>query len=93
MRAMFRYQVPVDDQPHLFTLTGDPVAVAPLWADAGSDPLMAVEFWAEHDDDAGASDRAFQVFGTGQPLPSGARWAGTCPRIAGLVWHLMEVTP
>lgn len=86
MRAMFRYTVPVDDEPHAFTLTGDPVAVA-------APHLDAVEFWAEHDDDAGAPSRAFQVFGTGHPLPAGARWVGTAPRISGLVWHLFEVTP
>jgi hypothetical protein len=83
-RRMYRYVVPVDDQAHVFTLTGDPVAVA------GSD--MAVEFWAEHDPDAGATDRAFQVFGTGHPLPDDATWIGTCPRtMLGLVWHLYEV--
>jgi hypothetical protein len=90
MRAMLRYEVPVDDRPHLFTLTGDPVAVAPRWADTGGDLVTVVEFWAEHDEPGGASDRAFQVFGTGQLLPPDARWAGTCQRIAGLVWHLYE---
>lgn len=86
-RQMFRYVVPVDDQPHVVKLTGDPVAVAAIGA-------WSVEFWAEHDDQGGYSDRAFQVFGTGHPLPDGARWIGTCPRTeTGLVWHLMEMTP
>jgi len=84
---MFRYEVPVDDRPHVLTLTGDPVAVA------ASPGLQYVEFWAEHDDSAGRTDRAFRVFGTGQPLPPGARWAGTCPRVSGLVWHLYEISP
>ena len=84
-RRMLRWAVPVDDRPHLFTLTGDPVAVA-------APAPETVEFWAEHDDADGQTDRAFQVFGTGQPLPAGARWFGTCPRIAGLVWHLYEVS-
>jgi hypothetical protein len=85
-RTMYRYVVPVDDQPHEFTLTGDPVAVA---ATAASD---AVEFWAEHDDRDGRCDRAFQVFGTGHPIPDGAVWVGTCPRTdLGLVWHLYEL--
>jgi len=87
-RRMFRYVVPIDDRPHQFNLTGDPVAVAAAGA-------ARVEFWAEHTDDhtdATATTRAFQVFGTGQPLPPGARWIGTCPRIGGLVWHLYEVT-
>jgi hypothetical protein len=88
---MYRYAVPVDDQAHEFTLTGSPVAVAPVWADTGGEPMMLVEFWAEHDDDGGKSDRVFQVFGTGQPLPPGARWTGTCSRVSGLVWHLFEL--
>jgi hypothetical protein len=88
-RQMFRYEVPVDDQAHKFALTGNPVAVAVRQ----TGPLdFTVEFWAEHDDDSGIR-RAFQVFGTGHPLPDGARWTGTCPRTAGgLVFHLYELT-
>jgi hypothetical protein len=84
-RAMFRYVVPVDDERHAFSLTGDPVA----FASAGNDK---VEFWAEHDDSHnGMPSRAFQIFGTGQPLPDSVHWIGTCPRTPdGLVWHLYE---
>lgn len=86
-RKMYRYAIPVDDVPVTFALTGDPVAVAP-------NGEALVEFWAEYDQDAGHTDRSFQVFGTGQPLPEGAQWIGTCSRTAlGLVWHLYEVTP
>lgn len=86
---MFRYVVPIDDLEYSFPLTGDPVAVAAIRS-AGA---YAVEFWAEHDDDAPERSRRFQVFGTGHPLPDGASWAGTCPRMAnGLVWHLYEIT-
>ncbi len=83
---MFRFTIPVDDELHVVSCTGDPVAVA------ATDPTgYEVEFWAEHDDEALAS-RAFRVFGTGHPLPEGARWVGTCPRTrAGLVWHLYEI--
>lgn len=88
-RRMYRYVVPADDRSHEFTLTSDPVAVAPVPVDIGE---HEVEFWAEHDDDAGASDRAFQVFGTGHLIPDGGRWIGTCGRIQGAVWHLYEVT-
>jgi hypothetical protein len=84
-RQMHRYAVPVDDQRHRFSLTCSPVAVAAADIDR-------VEFWAEDTDDAGMI-RAFQVFGTGHPLPADARWVGTCQRISGLVWHLYEVTP
>ena len=87
-RAMYRYMIPVDDRPHIETLTGDPVAVA---ATADS---RGVEFWAEYDEQFGKSDRAFQVFGTGHPIPDGAVWVGTCPRTdLGLVWHLFEILP
>ena len=91
-RKMYRYVVPVDDQPHEFTLTSDPVAVAAAWSEPPAASAMVAEFWAEHDAGPRGTGRAFQVFGTGQPLPPEARWVGTCPRIAGLVWHLYEVT-
>lgn len=85
-RQMFRYVVPVDDEAHVFPLTSDPVAFAPIGDDQ-------VEFWAEYEEDVRRSYRAFQVFGTGHPLPDGAVWVGTSPRTElGLVWHLYETT-
>jgi hypothetical protein len=87
-RAMFRYEVPIDDEAHKFRLRGNPVAVA--MATSG----RAVEFWAEHDTSQSECDQAFRVYGTGHPLPADAEWVGTCPRTPdGLVWHLFEVTP
>lgn len=87
VRRMYRYVVPIDDQPHVFPLDHSPVAVAASGA-------FSVEFWCEHTEGAPPVKRAFQVFGTGQPLPDDARWVGTCPRVeAGLVWHLYEVSP
>lgn len=86
-RRMFRYVVSVDDQPHVIPLSHSPVAVAAIGA-------WSVEFWAEHTEGAPQIKRAFQVFGTGHPLPEGAKWAGTCARTGeGIVWHLYEVTP
>ncbi len=83
---MFRYVVSVDDQPHVVGLSHNPVAVAAIG-------VFSVEFWAEHTEGPQVQ-RAFQVFGTGHPLPEGARWIGTCARTAaGLIWHLYEVTP
>jgi hypothetical protein len=84
-RRMFRYVVPVDDRPHLVLLTSSPVHVA------NGSTLDEVEFWAEHVSGAPEVARAFQVFGTGHPLPPDARWIGTCPRVSGLVWHLYEL--
>lgn len=84
-RRMFCYVVSADDQPHVIPLTHSPVAVA-----ATMQP--GVEFWAEHTAEAIPFKRAFQVFGTGQPLPEAAKWVGTCQRLPlGSVWHLYEV--
>lgn len=86
-RRMFRYVVPVDDQPHVIRLSGSPVAVT--FAMSGS---PVVEFWAEHTEGAPQTEQAFQVFGTGHPLPGDAEWVGTCPRTAnGLVFHLYRL--
>jgi hypothetical protein len=83
---MFRHVVPVDDRAYSFPLSHSPVAVAAF------NDSSAVEFWVEHTLGAPAVMRWFQVFGTGRPLPDGARWIGTCPRTpADLVWHLYEV--
>ena len=85
-RRMYRYVVSVDDQWHEVNLSGNPVAVAAIGP-------ISVEFWAEHTDGFPQMPRRFRVFGTGDPLPHGVRWIGTCPRTpAGLVWHLYEVT-
>jgi hypothetical protein len=85
---MYRWLVPVDDRAHDLPLTSGPLAVAAAWPQAGP----ALELWAEHDDQVPARARRFQVFGTGQPLPEGARWAGTAARTRGeLVWHLYEL--
>lgn len=83
-RRMFRYAVAVDDRPHFVYLTGDPLHV-------GCQYLSEVEFWAENDPDDSPAPVAFQVFGTGQPIPDGAVHVGTCPRLQGLVWHLYRL--
>ena len=90
-RRMFRYVVPVDDRAHVFELWDTPVAVAVARRD-GRD--FSVEFWAEHAEDGLTIAHAYQVFGTGHPLPNGAEWVATCPRTPeGLVWHLYELKP
>ena len=85
-RTVYRYTIPVDDQSHVIRLTGDPLHVA------NGATLDEVEFWAEHDDEALEYPAAFQVVGTGQPLPEGAVYAGSAPRTReGLVWHLYRL--
>jgi hypothetical protein len=82
--AIYRYEVPVDDQWHGHDLGGDILHV-----DARN-PYI-VEFWALH---GGGSTvrRVFRAFGTGQPLPDDhGRHIGTAVTAGGaLVWHLME---
>lgn len=83
-KRMFRYEVPVDDQEHGFTLTG------PVRAIGGT--LMYVEFWYEHDYSATYRQVRFRVFGTGHPVPDYAVYVGTAPRTPeGLVWHLYQM--
>jgi len=87
---MFRYEVPIDDQPHVLGLTHSPVMVAldSRW----NFGVHQVEFWCEHTEGAPPAKRTFQVFGTGHPLPEDAKWTGTCPRSPeGLVFHLYEI--
>lgn len=85
-RQVFRYTVPIDEQPHVIQLTGDPLHVA------NGTLIDEVEFWAEHDMDAPEYPAVFQVVGTGDPVPDGAVHAGTTPRDAvGGVWHLYRL--
>lgn len=87
VKQVLRYEVPIDDKPHTFLLTYSPHAFATKCIG----PTHRVEFWVEHDDSLTAVERAFQVFGTGQPIPVTARWCGTTSRLDGLVWHLYEL--
>jgi hypothetical protein len=88
-RYMYRYELPIDDQPHTYALGSWPLAAAPC-----GDPYK-VEFWAEHDDNPDnvrPIEVTLQVFGTGHPLPEWANWIATLPRTdLGLVWHIYVV--
>lgn len=83
MTAVYRYEVPVDDQWHAMQLSGPVVhvdcrnpRVVELWALSTSEP---------------STMRGFRVFGTGQPLPDKVKHVGTAVAPGGqLVWHLME---
>ncbi|MDT0377299.1 hypothetical protein RM572_00725 [Streptomyces sp. DSM 42041] len=80
--AIYRYEVPVDDEWHQITGCATPLHTA------CRDPRV-VEFWAWHRPDLPA--RHFRVFGTGHPAPEHAEHRGTALAAAGhLVWHLME---
>lgn len=84
MSAIFRYEVPVDDEWHALVLSGPVLHVA-----VRSRPNV-VEMWARSTGPLGVT-RQFRVFGTGQPLTEDAGYVGTAlVPSAGLVWHLME---
>lgn len=84
-RAVFRYEVPVDDRWHTLSLTGPIVHVAARQPDV-------VEVWAVAQPAADKEPRSFRVFGTGHPLPADAgRHVGAAVTAGGrLVWHLFE---
>jgi hypothetical protein len=85
VRAVHRYEVPVDDQPHDIEMPRRIVHVDCRSADR-------VEIWAIAGEGA-EMIRTFQVFGTGQPLPASAFHIGTAlaGRGGALVWHLFEL--
>lgn len=88
-RRMFHYAVPDDGRAHVIELWNTPVATAATRAVHGK---PSVEFWAEHTDGGLTIAHAYQVFGTGDPLPKDAEWVATCPRTdEGLVFHLYEI--
>jgi hypothetical protein len=93
MRAVYRYEVPVDDQWHEITMgVGIPVL------HVAARQIDVVEFWAEsrHSDSGWewqTGPRWFRVFGTGQPLvesPMQHRGVTLAGAAGQVVWHLYE---
>jgi hypothetical protein len=84
--AIHRYEVPVDGQWHELKLAGDPLHI-------GCRSVEVVELWAVADlPRPNLTTRAFQVVGTGQPIPDRARYWGSVVK-GPLVWHLIERWP
>ena len=79
-----RYEIPVDDQTHTFTIGRGPLHFAYYTP-------RSVEFWAYTPTDSSANDREFTVIGTGHPLPAGTWHVGTVISPSGnVVWHVLE---
>lgn len=91
---MHRYEIPIDDKPHVVALTDTPVAAA-TQRGGGESPWghTNVEIWAEYSpSEHPITQFTYQIFGTGHPLPDNARHVLTCPRDGlGLVWHVYEL--
>lgn len=87
MKTIYKYQVPVDDQPH-------PVPGTVVHVEA--DGHYALTVWAEvtptkiGDPSDVDQVRLYRVHGTGHPIPDTEEHRGTV--IAGVfVWHLYEL--
>lgn len=83
---ILRFEVPVDDRFHLIRVPRNSIL------HVGCRNERAVEFWiGEHA--SGDEVRAYQVYGTGQPIPEGTKYEGTAVAPGGrLVWHLMSAS-
>ncbi|WP_031030008.1 MULTISPECIES: DUF7352 domain-containing protein [unclassified Streptomyces] len=82
--VIHRYEIPVDDQNHRFT-----IGQGPLYFACRQDGV--VEFWACAPTDSIALVREFTVVGTGHPMPVGTWHMGTVIAPGGtLVWHVLE---
>jgi hypothetical protein len=82
--AIYRYEVPVDDEWHEVKLSSEVLHVGCRTPDV-------IEFWAWRRDGL-QIPRSFRVVGTGQPLATEPmKHVGTTLVPGGeLVWHLME---
>jgi hypothetical protein len=89
-RAVWRFEVPVDDDAHVLELPTHFGVHPPLHVAARD--ARFVEFWIEAIEDYGTLSRhVLQVFGTGHDLPENAEWRGTAVAPYGLVWHLYQL--
>jgi hypothetical protein len=81
---ILRFEVPVDDRFHPIQVPRNGVL------HVGCRNEAFVEFWIR-ENHSGTEMRAYQVFGTGQPIPEGAAYEGTAIAPGGrLVWHLLS---
>ena len=84
-QVIHRFEIPIDDRPHLVDMAGDILhaacrrhGVVDVWAYARPEGMEPMH-------------RTFLVVGTGQSLPIGAAHAATAITPYGtLVWHVLE---
>jgi hypothetical protein len=89
VKRVLKWDVPVDDREH----TIGAGFIAHVGCQQGPE---TVQVWTEQSDDHPTRwpARTVRVFGTGQPLPDGARHLGSVVSAGGaLVWHVYEVQP
>lgn len=86
MRSIWKFPLPValDDKPAEVTMPEGAVIVH--FDTPGREPTV----WALVDSDNPPEPRRFRIFGTGHPLPRGARHVGTYSD-GPFVWHVFEI--
>lgn len=83
---ILRFEVPVDGRFHFLRVPCNGIL------HVGCRSERAVEFWIR-ESRAGDEVRAFQVFGTGEPIREGTQYEGTAVAPGGrLVWHLLSAS-
>ena len=91
-KAVWKYIVPITDEPQHFEI---PVNAVPVMV--GSEVPGTVTVWCEVDPSERKANRYLRVFGTGHEIPGSAQyWGSTIYTIdpeLGLVWHLYRVMP
>lgn len=90
MKAVWKYDVPVDGAAHAVHVPGLPHAPPmPLHVACQTAPDVVQVWFLVDPSHPVMVERKLQVFGTGQPIPDGAGWVGTALAAEGrLVWHL-----
>jgi hypothetical protein len=83
--VIHHYEIPVDGQPHRFTLNLGMLHF-------GCRQAGIVEFWTVAPTTRHSIDRTFIVVGTGHPFPPAIWHVGTVLAPGGLVWHILEVS-
>lgn len=87
MRTVWKYQVSATSVETYLTIPRGAKALSAQ----GQNNTPTV--WFELDPFAPTERRCFAVVGTGQHVPDGGRYVGTCQTFGGLlVWHIYEVT-
>lgn len=101
MRTVYRYEIPVDDQPHKLVAPFDPTGLPHdntgrtciVHIACRNDP-RAVEVWVQVDTELPLDPRNevhLIVTGTGREAPEGAIHLGTALGPIGAVWHLWRL--
>jgi hypothetical protein len=94
-RHVYKYEIPIDGQPHNYKLNGIIRRVESseiLYPGPKYGSKFIVEFWTEQSADQLDTEHTFQVFDTGRPLPDNATWIGTTNgNNLGHAFHLYEL--